>query len=302
MKRPISPMLACLLACASLSTIAATEAPPIELEQALTLRVDGELTIDPNGVPTSYVVQTPLPQALAVSLQRQVHSWRFDPILIDGKPVTAKAWMHVTLGATGADDAMNVSVENVTFPQKTGAVPDQTQPVNLSCERPGTPPVYPRDELFSGTEARVAVQIEVGLDGTVQRASIAQTSLLQAGDAVYSSRSKIAHFEKATLKAAKTWQCQVTTQSEGLALLQSDPQAYAKLMTVTLPVEFLVKNISVEDRRGWQQEFRTVKRATPWLKQDANEQVVGVNDVASGEIAMAGTRFHLTTVVVGATL
>ncbi|MEO5596451.1 MAG: hypothetical protein ABIQ97_04840 [Lysobacteraceae bacterium] len=302
MKRPITPMLVCLFCCASLSSVAATEAPPIELEQALTLRVDGDLTIDPNGVPTDYAVKTELPKVLADSLQRQVHAWRFDPILIDGKPAKVKTLMHVTLGATGDGDAMRVSIEAVTFPQKSGAIPDDSRPVSLTSDKP-EPPYYPQDELIAGVEARVAVQLQVGADGKVQQASVAQTGLLHIKGDPRQLRGAIADFEHASLKAARSWRFKVSADPEVLERLQvSDPEAYAQAMTVTIPIEFITTNTPPDQRRGWQQETRTVKHAAPWLQPDGHAQIVGVNDVASGEIAMASTQFHLTTTVVGATL
>ena len=85
-----------LIVCALLATVtpslraASIEATtPASMQQALILRVDGELTIDPQGVPTDYQIKTELPQKLRDSLQQHVHSWRFEPVLVGGKPVLA---------------------------------------------------------------------------------------------------------------------------------------------------------------------------------------------------------------------
>ncbi len=302
MKRRISPLIICLLACASLSATAATEAPPIELEQALTLRVDGDLTIDPNGVPTDYAVKTELPKVLADSLQRQVHAWRFDPIVIDDKPVTAKTLMHVTLGATGSGEALRVSIEAVTFPQQAGSVLDNMQTMALIQDKMNAP-VYPESELQAGVEARVAVQVQVGPDGKVQQAAIAQTGLLHTKGMRSLVLKTMGDFETASLKSVKDWRFQISTNPDVLARLQaSDPRAYAKAMTATIPIEFSTAKTPPFQRKGWRQETRTVKRAAPWLQPDSNAQIVGVNDVVSGEIAMASTPFRLTTAVVGNSL
>lgn len=86
-------------------------------EAVLTLRVDGELSIDPEGKVADYRIRTKLDPQLERLVRRAVPSWRFKPILVDGKPVIASSPMRITLSAEEMDQGYKVVVDN---PRKIG--------------------------------------------------------------------------------------------------------------------------------------------------------------------------------------
>ncbi len=268
------------------------------MQQALLLRVDGELSIDPQGVPVDYRIKTQLPQKLHDSLVQHVRTWRFEPVLIGGKPVLARTQMRVTLAAQGTGDDYRVAVDNVTFPQTQGVTPDANgnaePPTSISYGRI-LPIHYPHDALQYGLEADVLLNLKLSAQGRVEQAFVEQTALLDVRGRPDALKDAARMFERAALFDITWWRFNVA-----LHVLDPKPEN----LTVRVPVHFSLPRIA--DTRpnpaSWQQEVRTPKLRAPWLPPDPNQQSVGVADLAAGELAPAGSRFRLTAPVAGSLL
>ena len=294
-----------LIVCALLATVtpslraATIEATtPVSMQQALILRVDGELSIDPQGVPTDYQIKTELPQKLRDSLQQHVRSWRFEPVLVGGKPVLAQTQMRVTLAAETIGDTYRVSVDNVTFPQTQGQTGDEPEafknPTTIS-EAHELGVSYPPAALEYGLEAEVLVDVKLTPEGRVDQAVVEQTALLNVKGKLRDLNNAVEMFERQVLGSVKSWRFNVAVHV---------PDPTAESLTVRVPVHFSVMGTpgARDARTGWQNEVRTLKRTAPWLLSDPKAQSIGVADLVDGELAPAGVRFHLAAPVVGSVL
>ena len=295
----MSPTLR-LITCALLAGlpsvhVAADTSTPVPIEQALLLGVDGKLTIDQQGVPSGYEIKTKLPQKLHDSLEQRVRSWRFEPVLIGGKPVIASTAMHVTLAALGTGDDYRVSVDSVSFPQTQGQAPDASgeplMPTIVKFRGRPDPPDYPRDAFRRGLEADVLVYLRLRSDGHVDQATVAQVALLNAKGKPSDLNGAAKLFEREALSIVPSWRFDVTVNV---------PNPTASDMTIAVPLSFRLGDARPRD--VWQHEARTAKRRAPWLPADPAATAVGVADLANGEYAPAASRFRLIAPVTGSAL
>jgi hypothetical protein len=306
---PTSRLISCALLAVAMPALcsAAIDAPALApMEQALILRVDGQLIIDASGVPTSYQIKTALPQNLRDSLQRHVRSWHFEPVLVGGKPVVAQTQMRVTLAAQGAGNDYRVEVDNVTFPQTSGRTPDASNdpdnPVAISMSRKNTI-TYPSAALENDINADALVVLRLTPEGRVAQAFVTQVALLNIKGRTEDLQTAAGIFERQVLADVKDWRFRVDVEQAKLAALQSaEPDAIASAFTVQVPIGFRMDGSTLDNRAGWLSEARTPLRRAPWLRAESAGPSIGASDLASGELAPAASRFHLAASVAGTTL
>lgn len=298
----------------------AADAPVSKGESVLTLRLNGQLTIDPEGRVKSYEIRSELPPGVQGIVERAVPKWTFAPILVGGKPVTAQSPMSITLAATEAEGGYQVRVDNVVFrpntqedyeqaldAQKQAAAlgmaieaagqPVQTiQPVVISHKRL-TPPSYPKGMLMGGVEGIVLLVLRLNPDGTVAEAMASQSSLLNVKGRTEMLDRARQMLERSALSVARGWTFKVDAVNPAL-LTAGD-------LTVRTPVEYVLGRPGMKDSTlagKWRQEFRGPNLQVPWLSEQASGRI-GVSDLASGEFLAGTTRFRLADEgVIGSTL
>lgn len=288
----------------------------------LTLCVDGDLTIGPDGKVQAYQPQTTLEPQIEALVSKAVNGWRFRPVTVDGVPVVAKSPMRITLAATEAKGGYAVRVDNVTFRPNTredyeaalaseqkiraqGETLDVTgedqshwQHVVIRSQKM-SPPNYPEGLMAAGVEGVVLLNLRLNPDGSVAEVFASQSSLLnvKGGSARLLDRARTL-LEKSAANAAGRWRFDV--QAEDVAALK--PSA----LTVRVPVEYVLGpakrdgSASLTDK--WRYEYRGPNFPVPWLI-GADEQVVGVSDLNGSEMFSGTSPFKLLDQnVIGETL
>ena len=290
------------------------QTPAAEGESVLTLRVDGELSIDAEGRVLDYRIDTRLDPQVEKLVRRAVPGWRFKPILIDGQPIIAKSPMRITLAAIEREQGYQVKVDNVVFRPNTREEYEAEQAalkahprMSVEGETPGPrvwirskslrPPKYPPDMLQAGVEGIVLLNGRVNPDGTVAEVFAGQSSLLNIkGDAGALDRAR-AILERNASATAKRWTFDVATED-------SRPLSAAAL-TVRVPVEYLLASPGAAPGSiagKWRHEFRGPNRQAPWL-QGENAPKIGVSDLNGSEILAGVSPFGLRDdSVIGTTL
>ncbi|MBK7206136.1 MAG: hypothetical protein IPH90_09055 [Thermomonas sp.] len=189
----ISMVSVLLVAAAS----ASAQAPvgPGKGESVLTMRVDGELSIDPEGRVMDYRITTKLDPQVEKLVRRAVPAWRFKPILVDGKAAIATSPMRITLAAEEMAQGYRVTVDNVVFRPNTTQQYEAEQAskkahprMSVAGEAPAPlvwitskrlqPPKYPSELQRVGVEGMVLLNLRLNPDGTVAEVFAAQSSLL----------------------------------------------------------------------------------------------------------------------------
>ncbi|WP_168191511.1 TonB family protein [Thermomonas aquatica] len=298
-----------VLAAAMVAAAGATAATKLQIaegESVVTLRIDGELNIGPEGQVQAYRIRTRLDPKIQALVAKAVPGWQFKPVLVDGKPVNAKTPMRITLAATETKGGYEVRVDNVVFTPyskedyeaqlaskkalaeqgKTLTTLDDAMPPSQPVEITSiklAPPGYPKGLQMAGVEGMVLLNLRLNPDGTVAEVFASQSSLLNVkGRPELLDRARVM-LEKNASSAAAKWTFKVQAKDPA-ALKPSD-------LTVRIPVDYA---LSSPGRKGdplvgsWRREFRGPNYPVPWLLGGEGEQAIGVSDLGSGEF-IAGT-------------
>lgn len=192
------------------------------------LQVSGSVTIAPDGSVQAHTLdeKAPLGDALVRFLDEAIGKWRFEPVAVDGKVVTAKVPMHLRLVAKKAGDGnFNVSVVSTYFGNSSDAVATDTpQSIRLA------PPVYPREALYMGGKGTVYLIVQVGRDGQVRNVDAEQVNLRVVGREQEMDKLRKA-FTIASVRAARNWTFSIPTTGE---------EAGKDAWLVRIPVEFVI--------------------------------------------------------------
>jgi TonB family protein len=256
----------------------------------MTMQVDGSIVIDPQGQVSEFTIDTPLLDKMRVALDRTVRTWRFEPVIVDGAPRTARAKMRVILSALAQGDNYQVKIDNVVFPGVSGT--DNTAPPlpPLITAKSLQPPRYPPALVFAGVSGTVLLAVKVGADGQVAQVMAVQSALLDVkGDKSTLSKA-VQMFEQSAIGVAKTWRFNVGSKEGPLS---------ARDMTVTVPITYMVEGKKPVAPGTWRTEVRAPPRPIEWLQDEPDVQTIGVADVADGEVLPVGSALTLVTHVVG---
>ena len=287
------------------SAHAASDVGTVQGESVLTLRVDGELTIGPEGRVAAYQIRTKLDPQVEALVKRAVPTWRFKPILVDGKPAIAKSPMRITLAAVEMPQGYQVTVDNVVFRPNTREEWDaelasrKANPgISVAGESPAPPvtitskslkpPQYPSGLQRSGVEGIVLLNLRLHPDGTVAEVFAAQSSLLNVkGRSGLMDRARTM-LERSASDVAKRWTFNVEAE---------DAQRLSPVtLTVRVPVAYTLDppGESIDGLAGkWRHEFRGPTLTAPWLPDD-NLAKVGVSDLNSNEMLAGVSPFELS--------
>ncbi len=303
--RAIRMAIVSVLLAAAANVGAQAPVEPGKSESVLTMRVDGELSIDPDGRVMDYQIGSKLDPQLQKMVQRVVPSWRFKPILVDGKPVIAKTPMRITLKAEEMAEGYRVTVDNVVFrpntkeqyeaeqasrkahPRMSVAGEAPAPPVWITSQRL-QPPKYPPGLQRSGVEGIVLLTLRLKPDGTVAEVFAAQSSLLNVeGREKLLERARVM-LEHNASDVAKHWTFRVEAENpEGLA---------AKDLTVRVPVSYSLapSGEATDGLAGkWRHEYRGPNQRAPWLP-DAKAPKIGVSDLNGNEMLAGVSPFELS--------
>lgn len=303
--RAIRMVIVSVLVAAAANVGAQAPVEPGKSESVLTMRVDGELSIDPEGRVMDYRITTKLDPQVEKLVRRAVPAWRFKPILVDGKPAIASSPMRITLAAEEMAQGYRVTVDNVVFQPNTreqyeaelasqkahprmsvaGEAPEPQVSISSKSMKP---PGYPSGLLRSGVEGIVLLNLRLNPDGTVAEVFAAQSSLLNVkGREGLLDRAR-AMLERNAGDVAKRWTFQV--EAENPAGLSAED------LTVRVPVSYTL-GTSGEAADGlagkWRHEFRGPNLTAPWLAADKAAKV-GVSDLAGNEMLAGVSPFELS--------
>lgn len=241
--------------------------------------VSGQIEIAPDGSVSDYSLDSELglPEVTA-ALHEQIGEWRFEPILVDGKPVAAQANMNVQLALVPLDDErMAFRIERVAFgsPGRTARM---------------APPRYPDSALRERVAGKVTLVLKLDDDGGVERVHVERVDLERSTQ----SESRKEHwrevFAAAATRAARKW------RFEPGARLGGEPLA----SSIRVPVEFVINTgMAAADR--WRAYEPGPYQPAPWARPDADAaaHIAGLKD---GDVQPLDSPFRLLGDVVGSFL
>lgn len=245
--------------------------------------VSGDIEVAPDGSVMQYTLDRPaeLPSQVKGMLAKAVPTWKFQPVIVDGKPVIAKAAMTVRVVAKPVDkENFRISVESAHFGHQEG------DPAIKSIRK--QQPVYPRSAINDRVSGVVYVIARVDASGKVADVAAQQVNLHNSGSAVQLKRWR-GELAQASVHAIQNWT--FTPAASGAASGR----------LVRMPVTFVLRSgvASSKPRYGqWDVYVPGPVQLIPWL--DNRLLSAGVDAVSDGAIDQVGQGLQLLTPLTGA--
>lgn len=197
-------VLGVLLAAACLLPMVSSAQTARQMRQQVeaSMLVTGHVDIALDGSVTAQTLDQPdkLPDYVVQLIERVVPTLRFEPVLVDGSPVLARAKMSLLLVAKPAGDgSMDIAIKSANFGEEYD--PDDTGRVQ-SIEM--VPPRYPMNIAQMGGKGTVYLLVKVGRDGRVDDVIAEQTNLTVLGNASQMQAIRRG-LEKAAVDRARQW-------------------------------------------------------------------------------------------------
>jgi len=207
-------------------------------------------------------------------VDKAVQSWRFEPTLVDGKPMPARTTVHLRLIAGNMEgNSMQVRVVDARFGKLGGSSAPSTDDVTAAKTRA---PVYPPQAASIRGQGTVMLLVKVGRDGKVADVIAEQTNLTVVGPerTMNQLRDVLA---KASVRSAREWTFNPPTTGE-----DKDRDFW----TVRVPVNYFFDKQS--ERYGrWTAYIPGPRLQAPW-KTGEETQVAGTDLLPEGGVYMVG--------------
>ena len=259
--------------------------------------VTGRVTITQAGTVGGWTIdrREDLPPAVLNVIDASAPGWRFEPILVDGKPAHGSARMGLRMVAERVDDErFRVSIRDGYFGREaarmTGeadvqrdasadaAPTDQVSSVRMSAPR------YPDLALAAGVTGTVYLVLRIGPSGEVMDAVPEQVNLRVVGleREMVRMREMLA---KSALAAARRWQFHPPTSGEG---------AQEPFWLVRVPVDYRIHGVGQPEEYGrWEVYVPGPRMPVPWQMESLEGLDIAPDTLIAGEVHQVGMGLRL---------
>lgn len=265
---------------AGLAGLAMAFAMPLASAQqgrpALSMQLDGEIQIAQDGSVQDYKAHATLPAPIAQLIEKSVRGWHFEPVVVNGLPVTASTVVHLDLSAEPIRDTddFRLRVVSVHFgdPARLGKI---------------ALPEYPADAARAALEARVMLFLQLDASGKVVNAETYQTSLGARARSEREAEIWRKRFERASISAAMKWHYNLSEKVNGQTIGSS----------VLVPVVFSMSRSDDHDR--WKAFVPGPVHTGLWAAQLARPSENSLTGISDGNALSIDSQFRLKDDVVG---
>ncbi|SEN34883.1 hypothetical protein SAMN02800694_3266 [Luteibacter sp. UNCMF331Sha3.1] len=280
MKRLIVGVMALVAATASLAEGPGAVRRRVEASMLLT----GSVTVAPDGSVSGYELdrQDKVPPEIVELVRRAASGWRFEPVVRDGQPVSAKARMSLRVVARRDDP----SKADFTAHIAGGSFGDDGKGGEEITYADRHPPSYPSNAAAARVEGTVYLMLRIDHDGKVVDAIAEQVNM-----GVVGSDSELRVWRnvlaKPSVQAAKTWTFHPPTKG---------PHANDPYYVVRVPVVYaLNRNGAQYETYGeWHAYVPGPKEHVPWAD-EGRQQGGGTDAVPDGQLFLVNSGLTLTT-------
>lgn len=273
-------VLAAMLAVAA-TPVHAQAPDKASLQFEASMLVTGSLDIETDGSVSAHAIdqEEKVPAYVTAIIGRAVGSWRFEPVIVDGVAVRARARMTLRLLATpvGTDD-LAVTLASATFGEYDPKNSDYVTRVRMRA------PDYPFFALERGATGTVYLLLKIDRKGRVAEAIAEQVNLDGVTDEETMATLR-KRFTESALSVTHRWKFAPPTTGEYVD---------APFWSLRVPVNFIMNRDEPgnEAYGKWTAYMPGPRQPAPWLREDDP----GANDaIASGTVQQTGTGYRLLT-------
>lgn len=278
MKRILVGFFCILLSAAALAGTSSEVRKRVQASMLLT----GTIVVAPDGNVRSYVVDhaDKLPPAVSGLIANNVPGWKFEPALLDGKPVAAEAKMSFRVVAKPmGNDNFSIGISGAQFGQgKPGESISYKKRVN---------PVYPSEAAQAHVAGTVYLVLRVGRQGQVLDVVAEQVNMtVLASDRELERWRQV--LAKSAMRAARRWTFNPPTSGKAVD---------AKYWVARVPVNYNLRFEGMprgESYGRWEEYVPGPRQPIPWFdgKQMASTDADAIPD---GDLRQADQGLRLTS-------
>lgn len=264
-------------ACAGLALAGGPGA--VRKQTEASMLITGMIDIERDGHVGKYEVDQAekLPPAATGLIAKAVPAWKFQPVVVDGKPVRARTRMSVRIVAKSVgEDRYEVRVASASFGEGG-------EPGEFVSSKDLKPPRYPEVAALNGVRGTVYVVVRIGRDGRVEDAIAEQVNLKVVDSEVGMTRWRNSLAKSAVLGARK-WTFNPPTKGE---------EAGKPFWLARVPVDFFLNDEKPVQYGQWEAYIPGPRQDTPWL--GAMDASLGADAVAAGGMHPIGSGPTLLT-------
>ena len=259
--------------------------------------VTGRVTITQEGTVGDWTIdrREELPPAVVNVIDASAPGWRFEPILIDGKPAHGSARMSLRMVAERVDDErFRVSIRNGYFGREAVLMAKEVagRPDAPSGEPSGDrvskvrmdAPHYPQLALRAGVTGTVYLVVRIGRSGEVMDVVAEQVNLRVVGleREMVRMRDMLA---RSALAAARRWQFNPPTSGEA---------AEEPFWSVRVPVDYNIQGVGQPAAYGrWEAYVPGPRVPVPWQMESLEGFDIAPDTLIAGEVYQVGMAMKL---------
>ena len=279
------------LALALLATAALAAGPGAVRKQAeASMLVTGQVRIEPDGSVSGWELdrRDTLPEVVTELIDRAITAWRFEPVLVDGKPAKVEAAMSLRLVANRLDDGgYQVSVRSSYFGDdakgsegmvKEGRADETVHAIQMR------PPSYPPQAAKAGIRGTVYLVLRIDREGTVDDVFVEQVNLRNIGSERQMDLMR-AVLAKPTAAAARKWTFAIPTAGE---------QAGNGYWSIRVPVAYMLDGERDAAYGRWETYIPGPRHRVPWDDGEPDPNA-GPDALIAGGVYPAGKGIRLLT-------
>ncbi|MBO9717435.1 MAG: energy transducer TonB [Pseudoxanthomonas sp.] len=213
----------------------------------------GQIEVDEQGLVRGYTLDKSekLTAKLREFVDANIQRWRFEPTLVEGKPMAVRNRMGLQLILATQDDGnFRIELRATNFyREKVDKDLADAEVVRVSMK----PPMYPRQAADAGVEAEVYLALRIGRDGSVVDVAVEQVNMKSLASMDDSSRWRRVFAANAAARA-REWTFRPPSRGE-----DADNESW----TVRVPVNYMLGR---EEEYGvWVPYYPGVRQPVPWL-------------------------------------
>lgn len=276
---------------ALLAATTAFAAGPAEVREQVeaSMLVTGTLVIEPDGRVSTWDLdrREKILEPVVELIGKAAGSWVFEPVVVDGEAVRAKARMSLRVVATPHDDDnFQLTIRSGHFgddamsaqERRKAAATDRARSLRMS------PPAYPAAALSAGVRGTVYLVVRINRDGRVEDVFAEQVNLRTIGSEREMERMR-QMLARPALAAARRWTFSIPTTGE---------DADNDYWSLRIPVQYLLYDEKEPGYGEWQAYIPGPRHKAPWSKRELRPDE-SPDAMVAGRVYQEGREMKLLT-------
>jgi hypothetical protein len=173
-------------------------------------RGSGTLVIDHEGRVAELSLEHRLGKDVAKVVENTIRSWRFEPIIEDGRAVQAEGHFGIVLEARYNDkgEAESLAISDVDFYTPKGMHDPDALVEDVKALR------YPTRMIQRGLGASVELVVEIDSAGAVLRSAADKVELYAHGDRISGVEAAVTTFVEASQRSVEQWRFRASSEGQ----------------------------------------------------------------------------------------